>query len=75
MALEAVVGDDGKLVVQVPDRYKGKRVHIALREIESSANAAWGELQAIFQQADRLPLSRHPHEEILSEVRELRESR
>lgn len=75
MALEAIVGRDGKLVVQVPDRYKGKRVQIALREIESPVDPAWEELQAVFQQADRLNLSRREHADILAEVHELRESR
>ena len=41
MAIEAIVREDGTLVAKVPDRFKGKKVHISIREAKLTALAQW----------------------------------
>ena len=74
MTIEAVVQEDGTLVIRVPYRYKGKRVRLSIREAETAPMNQWEQLQHVFQLADGLEIQRRSHDEILQEIREFRES-
>jgi hypothetical protein len=74
MTIEAQVGEDGMLVTKVPERFKGKKVRISIREIEEARNPQWEQIREILQAADQLDIPRSSHKEIIQEIRSFRES-
>jgi hypothetical protein len=74
MTIEAQVGEDGMLVTKVPDRFKGKKVRISIREIEEAPRSQWEQIREILQAADQLDIPRRRHEEIIQEIHSFRES-
>jgi len=74
MPIEATVRDDGTLTIKVPDRYRGKKVHVSIREAEAEPTSQWEAISHIAHEAGRLGLPGKTHEEILKEIRGFRET-
>jgi hypothetical protein len=74
MIIEADVGGDGVLTAKVPDRYKGKRVRISIREIEGEAPSQWAQISKVLDGLEVLDIPRRSEREILEEHRLFRES-
>jgi hypothetical protein len=74
MPIEATVRDDGTLTIKVPDRYRGKKVHVSIREAEAEPTNQWEAISRIAQEVGRLGLPGRTHEEILKEIRGFRET-
>ncbi len=75
MTIEAIVSDDGTLVVKVPERYKGKTVRITIQDTELEPADQWTELSQILREAEKLDLPERSHEDIVREIREFRETK
>jgi hypothetical protein len=74
MTIEAEVNTEGILSTKVPDRFRGKRVRISIREIPQQRASQWSQIARVLERVDA---SRTPHrsqEEILHELRMFRES-
>jgi hypothetical protein len=74
MHIEADVSDDGVLTAKVPDRYRGKHVRISIQEDADQAPTQWAELSRILDEIEVQNIPRRSHREILTSLREFRES-
>jgi hypothetical protein len=41
LLIETTVRDDGTLTIKVPDRYRGKKVQVSIREAEAEPTSQW----------------------------------
>jgi len=74
MRLEADVSKDGVLLAKLPDKYRGKHVHISIEDDHELAGSQWAALSKVLDGIETLDIRRRSHSEILSSLRELRES-
>ena len=73
--IEADVSRDGVLTTKVPDRYKGKRVKISIREIEAEQMPSqWAQISKVLDDLETLDIPRSNEREILAELRSFRET-
>lgn len=74
MTIDADVNGDGVLTAKVPDRYKGRRVRISIREIEQEGSSQWAQISKVLDELESADLPRRSHREILEALRTFRES-
>lgn len=72
--IEANVSKEGILSMQVPERYRGKRVQISIRDAENPVSLQWSALTRILDQLDQLDLPRRSHQQILDDLRTERDA-
>ncbi|MBN1903407.1 hypothetical protein JW926_18960 [Candidatus Sumerlaeota bacterium] len=70
MILRAEINKDGTLNTKIPKSLWGKK--IIIRESESDSD--WEKIEAVFKKADNLDFPRKTHDDILKELRILRET-
>jgi len=73
--VHAVVAEDGTLKVKEPE-LRGEEIVLALPEQDEAAEEKetdWQAVKAVFKKADALDFPRRSPEEILKDLRELRE--
>lgn len=75
MTIEADVGRNGVLTAKVPDRYKGKRVRISIREVEGQVPSQWARISKVLDDLEMLDIPRRSERELLEELQSFRESR
>ncbi len=76
MIVHAVVAEDGTLKVKEP-ALRGEEISLVLSEQENiveEKETDWEAVKAVFKKADALNFPRRSPEEILKDLRELRES-
>ena len=74
MQIEANVSNDGVLTAKLPDRYRGKHVRISIHEDEDQSPSQWAALSAILDEINAQDIPRRTHLEILTSLRDFRES-
>ena len=74
MQIEAEVSKDGVLTATLPDRYRGKRVHVIIEDEPEHATAQWAAISAVLDRAESTSIAPRDHREILDEVCKFRES-
>jgi len=78
MRLQTQINEQGILTVPVPQSLRGKQVTILITPTplyeDTSAVTAWQRTRQILRQTNELELPRKSHEEIITELRALRES-
>ena len=74
MTIEAEVNADGILRTKVPDRFRGKRVRISIREVEAQGPSQWALIARALERAEASDTPHRDHDEILRELRMFRES-
>jgi len=80
MVLDAEVKADGTLVAKAPKSLHGKKVKITVREEKPKKPkqykkvSQWEEISAILEEARTLDIPRRTFDEILADLRNLRES-
>ena len=74
MTIETKVGGDGILTTKVPDRFKGRRVRISIREVQEQIPSQWAQISKILEDLGALDMPCRGHDEILREIRTFRES-
>ncbi|HAS52061.1 MAG TPA: hypothetical protein DCS21_10110 [Gammaproteobacteria bacterium] len=67
--IEANVSKEGILSMRVPERYRGKRVQVSIRDAEKPVSLQWSALTRILDQLDQLDLPRRSHQQILDDLR------
>lgn len=74
MNIEADVEDDGTVTIQVPKRYRGKRVRVSIQEADDqAASAQWSKLSEVLDGLDQLGTHGRSHPQIIDEIRRFRE--
>lgn len=74
MQIEARVSPDGVVTAKLPDRYRGRKVRVIIEDEDERLSPQWAALAEILDRAATQAIPRRSHQEILAEVRELRES-
>jgi hypothetical protein len=73
MILHAEVNQDGTLSAMIPAFLWGKKVTVSITPSNES-KSSWEKISEIFKESDALDFTRKTHEEILSELRTVRET-
>jgi hypothetical protein len=71
--LNGKVSENGVLTAQAPESLRGKEVVISVLTQEHP-QSNWEKISAALKEADSLDISRKKQEDILAELREMRES-
>ncbi|MEA3276051.1 MAG: hypothetical protein U9Q81_12310 [Pseudomonadota bacterium] len=74
MQIEADVSKDGVLTAKLPDRYRGKHVRISIVDDDERSRSQWAVLSEILDGIEAQDIPRRSHRDILSSLREFRES-
>ncbi|GAK53150.1 hypothetical protein U14_04410 [Candidatus Moduliflexus flocculans] len=90
MTLDAVVKDDGTLIIKTPQSFWGKKVKVQVdteqpttkpqssptlaTQKNQASLAQWEQIKAVFYDVDQLDFPRRTLEEILHDLHEMRES-
>ena len=79
MLMEAIVKDDGTLIAKVPKSLWGKKIHITIAESapekqDAQTPSQWDLISSALQDARTLSLPRRTADDILSDLRDFRES-
>ena len=74
MTLDAMIQEDGTLIAKLPKAFSGKRVKITISAETTSHLSQWEHMSAMLQEIDELNLPQRTHEEILNELRVLKET-
>ena len=79
MVMEAIVKDDGTLIADIPKSLWGKKIHITIAESapekrEAQAPSQWDAISSALHDARKLSHPRRTADDILTELRNFRES-
>ena len=79
MVMEAIVKEDGTLIADVPKSLWGKKIHITITESvpekqKTQTPTQWDAISAALHDARTLSLPRRTANDILTELRDFRES-
>jgi hypothetical protein len=78
MRVQTQINEQGILTLQVPQALRGKQVIISIIPTSFSENAdsitAWQKTLQIINKTNELEINRKSHDDIISELRTLRES-
>lgn len=74
MILDAVVNDEGTLTAKVPAYLSGKKIQIVIKD-KNKPWSNWNAIAAVLSEADRMEVPRRRVNEIIEEIRDLRESK
>ena len=74
MNIEADVAEDGTVTIQVPKRYRGKRIRVSIQEAdEQAASAQWSKLSEVLEGLNQLGTHNRSHLQIIGELKRFRE--
>lgn len=78
MRVQTQINEQGILTLQVPQALRGKQVIVSIIPTSFSANTdsviAWQKTRQIINKTNELEINRKNHDDIISELRALRES-
>jgi hypothetical protein len=74
MIIHAEVNQDGSLRASLPPQFRGKKVVLSVVNEETYATSNWQAISAALREVDKLPLQHRHIDDILADLRTMRES-
>lgn len=74
MIVHAEVNQDGILSASLPPQFRGKKVVLSVVNEENYATSNWQAISAALRELDQLPMQNRHIDDILADLRALRES-
>ena len=74
MIVHAEVNQDGSLRAFLPPQFRGKKVVLSVLNEETYATSNWQAIAAALREVDKLPLQHRHIDDILADLRTMRES-
>lgn len=74
MIVHAEVNQEGRLQTPLPQQFRGKRVVLSVVNEDKGAVSNWAAIKAALQSVDQLPAKNRHIDDILADLRALRES-
>lgn len=74
MIVHAEVNQEGRLQAPLPQQFRGKRVVLSVVNEDKHAASNWGAIKAALMDVDQLPPQNRHIDDILADLRALRES-